>query len=130
MERQTGNPVTSVIGHGGNRPSADHSLFTQVYTQEVGVHHRFNEDSYDRLREAGVTWQTVQQVMRAHPAIRRHTGAVLQVAAPLKDWATGEETWVLVVLIEEQDDEYLVVSARQLHGVEAESARKMLEGGA
>lgn len=103
--------------------------FTWVYAGVVGVNHRFDDDSYARLYQTGISWQTVQEVLRAHPQIAHHIGATLRVAAPIRDWVTGGETWIVVALIEEDDDNYLVVSARQLTAPEVEAARKMLEGG-
>jgi hypothetical protein len=55
--------------------------------------------------------------------VRQHIGAVLRVAAPASDGR-----WIVVALIEEADDEYLVESARELDGTETAALTKMIEG--
>ncbi|MEV5823052.1 hypothetical protein AB0L22_28225 [Micromonospora haikouensis] len=64
------------------------------------------------------------QVLRARPRIRQHLGAVLRIAAP-----TADGQWIAVALVEDGDDEYLVVGARQLDPAEVDVVTKMLEGG-
>jgi len=97
--------------------------FTIVYTQSVGDVYRFDERSYEALAANGIDWQTVLQVLRARPRVRQHIGAVLRVAAQAKDGR-----WIAVALIEEGDDEYLVVSARELDSEEVVAVTKMIEG--
>jgi hypothetical protein len=84
---------------------------------------RFDDSSYDALGKAGVTWQTVQEALRTHPRVRHHIGAVLRVAARVRDGR-----WIVVALIEEADDEYLVVSARELDDTEVAAVSRMIEG--
>jgi hypothetical protein len=84
----------------------------------------WDERSYDAVAGAGLGWQLVQQILRTRPRIRNHIGAVLRVVAQADD---GQ--WIAVVLIEERDDEYLVVSARRLEPDEAAAARQMIERG-
>jgi hypothetical protein len=90
----------------------------------VGEGIRFDDASYSALGKAGITWQVVQEVLRAHPQVRHHIGAVLRIAAHVRDGR-----WIVVALIEEADDEYLVVSARELGDAEVTAVQKMLEGG-
>jgi hypothetical protein len=85
--------------------------------------YRFDDDAYDRLGAAGIPWQRVLEVLQAGPRMRQHTGAVLRVAAPASDGR-----WYGVALIEEDDDEYLVVSARELDDDERAALTKMIEG--
>jgi hypothetical protein len=84
----------------------------------------WDEASYDTIVAAGLRWQVVQEVLRARPRIRTHTGAVLRIAAQ-----AGDGRWIVVALIEEGDDEYLVVSARPLEPDEAAAAVRMIERG-
>lgn len=86
--------------------------------------YRWTDDTYDALHAAGVDWRDVLHVLSTHPRIRRHLGAVLNLAAPARN---GE--WLATAAIEESSDTYLVVGARWLSLDETESARKMLEGG-
>jgi hypothetical protein len=86
--------------------------------------YRFDEDSYQRLDAAGIGWQSVLDVLQARPRWRQHIGAVLRVAAPDR---SGR--WLGVALIEEDDDQYLVVGARELDADEAEAVRRLLEQG-
>jgi hypothetical protein len=84
----------------------------------------WDETSYDSIVAAGLRWQVVQEVLRARPRIRTHTGAVLRVAA-----RAGDGRWIVVALVEQGDDEYLVVSARLLSPAEATAAVRMIESG-
>lgn len=86
--------------------------------------YRFDEAAYDTLGRAGVGWQSVLDVLRARPRLRQHIGAVLRIAAPDR---AGR--WLGVVLIEEGDDAYLVVAARELDEAERRAVRALLEGG-
>jgi hypothetical protein len=91
----------------------------------VGETYRFDERSYDALAAAGIGWQMALEVLRARPRLRHHIGAVLRIAAQANDGR-----WVAVALIEEDDDEYLVVSARELDAAEQQAVRHMIEGSA
>ena len=84
---------------------------------------RFDERSYDSLAAAGIGWQVVLEVLRARPRVRQHIGAVLRVAAQ-----TADGRWLVVACIEEADDEYLVVSARELDEAEIAAVQAMIEG--
>ena len=85
--------------------------------------YRFDDASYTTLGAAGVAWQRVLEVLHARPRVRHHIGAVLRIAAPASDGR-----WYAVALIEEDDDQYLVVSARELDDVERAAIAKMIEG--
>jgi hypothetical protein len=86
--------------------------------------YRFDEAAYDTLGRAGVGWQSVLDVLHARPRLRQHIGSVLRIAAPDR---TGR--WLGVVLIEEDDDTYLVVAARELDNAERDTVQELLEGG-
>lgn len=49
---------------------------------------------------------------------------MLRVAAQ-----AGDGRWIAVALVEEENDEYLVVSARELDADEVAAVEKMIEGG-
>lgn len=78
--------------------------FTVVYGGDMGPSYRWDEATYDRLARAGIPWQAAQAVLDTHPQIRQHIGSVLRIAAPVPDWVTGQDTWIVVALIEEADD--------------------------
>jgi hypothetical protein len=86
--------------------------------------YRFDDESYRHLGAAGVGWQSVLDVLHARPRLRQHLGGVLQVAA-----ADRGGRWLTVALIEESDDGYLVVSARDLSDVEQATVCRLIEGG-
>lgn len=86
--------------------------------------YRFDEASYNALHAAGITWQDAVAVLRTHPQVRQPIGAVLRIAAPAPDGR-----WIVVALIEETDDEYLVVSARHLDPDEVATLTRLTEGG-
>ena len=94
-----------------------------MYARVVGDAYRFDEHSYDALAQAGIAWQTVLYVLRTSPRLRHHIGSVLRVAAQARDGR-----WIGVTLIEEADDEYLVVSARELGPAEVAAVTRMIEG--
>jgi hypothetical protein len=52
--------------------------------------------------------------------VRRHIGAALQIAGRDRDG-----TWLAVALVEEDDDEYTVTSARYLDADEIAAIRRM-----
>ena len=99
--------------------------FTNVYTGGVDEVFRFDEQSYSALAAAGVGWPAALEVLRASPRLRQHAGAVLRIAAQAADGR-----WIAVALVEEGDDEYLVVSARELDAAEVQVVSKLIEGGA
>jgi hypothetical protein len=85
---------------------------------------RFDERSYDALDASGVGWQVVLEVLRARPRLRQHIGAVLRIAASQRrpvDRRSADRG---------DDDEYLVVSARELDAAEQQAVRNMIEGDA
>lgn len=86
--------------------------------------YRFDEDAYAALGRAGIGWQVAQEVLGADRTVRRHVGAVLHVAA-----RTADGRWVGVALIEEADDAYLVVGARELDEDEARTIARILQEG-
>ena len=86
--------------------------------------YRFDERSYDTLAATGVGWHTALEALRARPRLRQHIGAVLRIAAQVSDGR-----WIAVALIEEDDDEYLVVSARELDTAEQQAVQLLIEGG-
>lgn len=91
---------------------------------EYGDEYRFDLAALDALRAAGVDWRDVQHVLRTNkPKIRYHIGSVLRVIA--QDRSGG---WMVVALIEEEDDAYLVVRARYLDQTEVEAARRVIGG--
>jgi hypothetical protein len=90
----------------------------------VGDSYRFDDASYDALALAGISWRSVLWVLRGRPRVRRHIGAVLQVAGLADDGR-----WIAVALIEEEpDDQYLVVGARVLTDPEIRAVQAMIEG--
>jgi hypothetical protein len=101
-----------------------HPASTFVYGSGVEETYRFDEDSYQRLEAAGIRWESVLDVLQARPRWRQHIGAVLRIAA-----ADRGGRWLGVALIEEADDQYLVVGARELDAAEAEAVRRLLELG-
>lgn len=87
--------------------------------------YRFDDTSYTTLGAAGIDWRDVIHVLNhARPRVRQHIGSVLRIAAPSR-----AGTWLAVVLIEEEDDTYLVVGARHLDDGEVETTQKMIERG-
>jgi hypothetical protein len=101
-----------------------HPASTFVYGIGVEETYRFDEDSYQRLEAAGISWESVLDVLQARPRWRQHIGAVLRIAA-----ADRGRRWLGVALIEEADDQFLVVGARELDAAEAEAVRRLLEQG-
>lgn len=84
---------------------------------------RFDDDSYQRLGLAGLTWQDAIDVLAARPQYQRHIGAVLHIAA-----TDRRGRLVGLALVEEDDDAYLVVSGRLLDDAEAAAVKRLLEG--
>ncbi|WP_051810104.1 hypothetical protein [Actinoplanes subtropicus] len=89
--------------------------------------YEFNDDSYTALAAAGVAWQDAVFVLRhSRPVVRRHIGAVLNVAG-----MDRQGRWLAVALIEldpDRDDQYTVAGARYLDDVEVASIMRMLKG--
>jgi hypothetical protein len=81
----------------------------------------FDEETYDRLDAAGVTPLSVLDVLHGGAVVRRHTGAVLQVAG--RDHAGRR---LVVALIETgADDHYTVAGARSLDDDEIAAITRM-----
>lgn len=98
-----------------------------VYTRLVEENHEFNDDSYAALTAAAVAWQDAVFVLRqSRPVVRRHVGAVLNVAG-----RDRQGHWLAVALIEldtQRDDRYTVAGARYLDDAEIASIERMLKG--
>ena len=90
----------------------------------VEEYYVWDEASYDTVAAAGLDWQLVQLILRTRPRIRTHIGAVLRVVAQAPD-----RRWIVVSLIEQTDDTYLLVAARELDAEESTAAQRMIEGG-
>lgn len=98
-----------------------------VYTRVVEENYEFDDDSYTALGAAGVAWQDAVFVLRqSRPLVRRHIGAVLNVAG-----RDRQGRWLAVALIEldpRRDDRYTVAGARYLDDAEVVSIERMLKG--
>jgi hypothetical protein len=95
-----------------------------VYTRLVEETYEFDDRSYTALAAAGIAWQDVIYTLYdSRPKIRRHIGAVLNVAA-----RDRQGHWLGVALIERDDNDYLVVGARYLDSDEVATVTKMLGG--
>jgi hypothetical protein len=87
--------------------------------------YRFDEAAFDELGRAGIGWQSVIEVLHAPgKQVRAHIGAVLRIAG--RDRAGR---LLAVALVEEDDDRYLVVAARELSGFEAKLIARLIGGG-
>jgi hypothetical protein len=80
----------------------------------------FADATYERLAAAGITPLAVLNVLYGKATVRRHIGAVLQVAGRDRDGR-----WLVVALIEDRDDHYTVTGARRLDADEIEAILKM-----
>lgn len=69
----------------------------------------FTDETYDNLAKAGVSPLQVLDVLYSGRRVRRHIGAFLQIAGTDRDGI-----WLAVALIEHDDDNYTVTSARYL----------------
>lgn len=67
----------------------------------------FTERTYQNLAKAQVSPLAVMDVLYGHQVVRRHIGSALQVAGRDRD-----RVWLAVALMEGDDDQYTVVSAR------------------
>jgi hypothetical protein len=84
----------------------------------------FDDDSYLRIAAAGVDWRDVVFVLHdSRPFVRRHVGAVANIAA-----RDRRDAWLAVAAIELDDDHYLVVGARYLDADETASIIRILKG--
>jgi hypothetical protein len=108
----------------GTSTPAPRCVYTSSTLRRMEAHYRFDENSYSALGRAGIGWQVAQQILGAARKVRRHIGAVLHIAARAEDGR-----WIVVALIEETDDAYLVVSARELEADEARTVARLVEGG-
>ncbi|GAA3398352.1 hypothetical protein [Cryptosporangium minutisporangium] len=86
----------------------------------------FDEAAYERLRQAGITWRSVLDVLHIPPRLRQPIGAVLRVAGQDRDGR-----WLLVILIEDEasDNAFQIVTARELHDQEAAGIARLLDEG-
>lgn len=83
--------------------------------------YEFGDDVYDRLDAAGVSPMSVLQVLYGGERVRRHIGAVLQIAG-----IDQCGRWLAVTLIETAvDDRYTVVGARELDPNEIDAVHRM-----
>jgi hypothetical protein len=80
----------------------------------------FTERTYENLARAGVSPLTVTDVLYGGAVVRRHIGSSLQIAGQDR---TG--TWVAIALVEEDDDQYTVTSARYLDADEIAAIGRM-----
>jgi hypothetical protein len=85
--------------------------------------YRFDESAYDALGYASISWQSVLDVLHTSGrTVRAHIGSVLRIAGRDR---TGR--LLAVALIEEDDDRYLVVAARELHENEAAMIARLID---
>jgi len=82
----------------------------------------FTERTYHNLAKAQVSPLAVTDVLYGRHLVRRHIGSFLQIAGQDR---TG--TWLAVALIEDDDDQYTVTSARYLDDEEIASITRMRE---
>jgi hypothetical protein len=82
--------------------------------------YEFSDATYERLDAAGVRPLQVLDVLHGGAVVRRHIGAVLQVAG--RDRAGG---WLAVALIEIGDDRYTATGARRLDDDEIAAIARM-----
>lgn len=82
--------------------------------------YQFDERTYHNLARAGITARSVLDVLHRHPQVRRHIGATLQIFGQ-----DGAGMWLAVALVEVDDDQYLVSSARALDDDEAAAVRQV-----
>ena len=75
------------------------------------------------MAAAGIRWQDVLEVLRTRPRVRHRIGKTMRVAAQ-----TSAGTWLAVAAVEEDDDEYLIVGARELDEAEVAAVRAMIQG--
>lgn len=80
----------------------------------------FEELTFQRLAEAEIGPLSVTDVLYGQQIVRRHIGATLQVAG-----YDRFGTWLAVALIEHDDDEYRVTSARYLDDAEIQAVARM-----
>jgi len=91
--------------------------YTDSVPEEV---YTFTERTYDNLAKAGVNPLAVTDVLYGGAVGRRRIGAALQIAGRDRGG-----TWLGVALIEEDDDEYTVTSARYLDADEIAAISRM-----
>ncbi|XVU21587.1 hypothetical protein ACQPZJ_30480 [Actinoplanes sp. CA-054009] len=89
--------------------------------------YEFGDDSYTALGAAGVAWPDAVFVLRqSRPVVRRHIGAVLNIAG-----RDRQGRWLAVALVEiapQRADQYTVAGARYLDDVEVAAIERMLKG--
>ena len=85
-------------------------LFTFVYGVEVpDESYVFTERTYENLAKSEVSPLAVTDVLHSGHVARRHIGGSLQVAGRDRG-----NTWLVVALVEDGDDQYVVTGARYL----------------
>ncbi|MFI5492404.1 hypothetical protein [Actinoplanes sp. NPDC051859] len=80
----------------------------------------FTDETYDNLLTARMSPLSVMEVLHAHGVVRRHTEPALQIAGQDR-----KGDWLVVALIEDSDDVYIVVSARYLDVEEVEAIARI-----
>ena len=78
--------------------------------------YQFDDHTWEALAKAGVSPLSVTDVVHGRHRLRRHIGAVFQIAGQDRNG-----NWVGVIMIELDDDQYLVRSARYLEPDEVAS---------
>ena len=105
---RSGSVHATRLRRGRTRVVSD--LFTSVYTGGVPEdRYSFTEQSYQRLAWAGVSPLAVAEVLYGEGVVRRHIGSSLQVFGE-----DSEGSWLVVALVETNDDDYEVTGARYL----------------
>jgi hypothetical protein len=85
-------------------------LFTFVYAGGVpDESYVFTDRTYESLAKSEVSPLAVTDVLHSGHVARRHIGASLQIAG-----RDRTNTWLVVALVEDGDDQYLVAGARYL----------------
>ena len=83
--------------------------------------YEFQDDTYERLRVAGISPRSALEVLHGGAVVRRHIGAALQVAG-----RDRSGTWLAISLIETNvDDRYTVTGARLLDQKEIAAIARM-----
>ena len=94
-----------------------HLSYSDSVPEEV---YTFTERTYDNLARVGINPLAVTDVLYGGAVVWRHIGAALQIAGQDRGG-----TWLAVALVEEDDDEYTVTSARYLDADEIAAISRM-----
>jgi hypothetical protein len=105
------------IRRGRLAPERIQLSYTDRVPEEI---YTFTERTYQYLAKAGVNPLAVTDVLYGGGVVRRHIGAALQVAGQDR-----EGTWLAVALVEDDDDQYTVTSARYLDADEIAGIGRM-----